>query len=420
MVSSLMVALSGTVALALLFAAFAQATPGDDAHVVAQRTGAIANGQEGYSQIPCPSGERAIGGGIRSFPAPGIAVRVSAPLSSSAGLLTDGQLPVQWFNRVYNGGTGGPSARDFYSYAMCSASTDATVRIGDFQAQAADKGKGAATVTCPAGQRAIGGGVIGQSSDVGSLAASAPVDETGVVSNTVDGDIARGWTAAVFGADAKFFRAYAICSLTSTATVQTESMTLSQNVHAMTPAICPSGQRALSGGVAPTGPADAIVEATLPTNDLGGNVVDSQPVAKGWEAAVWNITGPGTVKYNVSAVCEGPSDAGTDPGGGGGETPPSNDFTVGELTKNKARGTATLPVTVPGPGEVVLSSAKLKEASAEADAAGSVNLKLKATGNAKKKLKRKGKLKAAAEISFTPTGGTESSQTEKLKLVRKR
>jgi hypothetical protein len=65
------------------------------------------------------------------------------------------------------------------------------------------------------------------------------------------------------------------------------------------------------------------------------------------------------------------------------------------------------------------SSAKLKPQNTGVDDAGTVDLKLKATGNAKQKLKRKGKLKASVEISFTPTGGTENTETTKLKLVRK-
>ena len=52
-------------------------------------------------------------------------------------------------------------------------------------------------------------------------------------------------------------------------------------------------------------------------------------------------------------------------------------------------------------------------------AAGIVNLPIKAKGKAKKKLKKTGKAKVKVDVTFTPTGGTASTEPAKVKLVKK-
>jgi hypothetical protein len=104
--------------------------------------------------------------------------------------------------------------------------------------------------------------------------------------------------------------------------------------------------------------------------------------------------------------------------------PPSNAFTLGALIKNKSKGTATLPVTVPGPGTLSVvgigGNPGIRGVSAVATQAGVVKLTLTPTGSAKKILRKKGKLRFTAQVTFTPTGGTPATQTLKGTLILKK
>jgi streptogramin lyase len=98
----------------------------------------------------------------------------------------------------------------------------------------------------------------------------------------------------------------------------------------------------------------------------------------------------------------------------------SNEISFGSAKKNKKKGTAKQRVIVPCPGEVVLAKTKKVKADQEtAEAAGEVTLLVKAKGNAKDKLQDKGTARVGLEVTFTPTGGTPSTQSEKLKLVKR-
>jgi dipeptidyl aminopeptidase/acylaminoacyl peptidase len=105
--------------------------------------------------------------------------------------------------------------------------------------------------------------------------------------------------------------------------------------------------------------------------------------------------------------------------------PPSNVFTFGALTRDKAKGTATQTVTVPGPGELVLGGSGVvpqrpstRRSLRLAVVGGDVLVKIKAKGKAKDKLKKKGKATVNPTFTFTPTGGTASTQTKQVKLKK--
>jgi len=109
------------------------------------------------------------------------------------------------------------------------------------------------------------------------------------------------------------------------------------------------------------------------------------------------------------------------------EPPPSNEFTLGALSRNTKKGTAVQTITVPGPGELLLGGngvvayrAVAKRASKQFVTTGDVPVTIEATGKAAKKLKKKGKAKVTATFTFTPDGGTTSTQTKTIKLKRKR
>jgi hypothetical protein len=104
---------------------------------------------------------------------------------------------------------------------------------------------------------------------------------------------------------------------------------------------------------------------------------------------------------------------------------PSNAFTLGAVTRNKKKGTATLNVNVPNPGDLSGSGNGAKVAGAagavtsKAVGAGNAQLLIKAKGKKKKKLNQKGKVKLNVAVTYTPTGGEPSTQSIKVKLKKK-
>jgi hypothetical protein len=107
---------------------------------------------------------------------------------------------------------------------------------------------------------------------------------------------------------------------------------------------------------------------------------------------------------------------------------PSNAYTFGNLTRDRQKGIAILPVTVPGPGTLSLTGDFVKTqrtgggatASRAVSTAGVVNLLIKSKGAAKKKLKETGKATVKFTVTYTPTGGTEPhAQTKRVKLIKK-
>ena len=99
-------------------------------------------------------------------------------------------------------------------------------------------------------------------------------------------------------------------------------------------------------------------------------------------------------------------------------TPPSNAITLGKPKLNKKKGTAKEPVTVPGPGTLTLTGKGVVKQTKTPTAAGTVNLLVKSKGKQKKKLNNAGKVKVKITVTYTPTGGTPSSQIKSLVLKK--
>jgi hypothetical protein len=102
----------------------------------------------------------------------------------------------------------------------------------------------------------------------------------------------------------------------------------------------------------------------------------------------------------------------------------SNSFTVGAVARNKKKGTATVTVTLPNAGELVLSGNGVKaaagaRASATVAAPGDVQVVIQAQGKKKRKLVKTGKVKLSATLTYTPTGGDPSSQPVTVTLKKK-
>ncbi|HVD40949.1 MAG TPA: hypothetical protein VNC16_08100 [Solirubrobacterales bacterium] len=102
-------------------------------------------------------------------------------------------------------------------------------------------------------------------------------------------------------------------------------------------------------------------------------------------------------------------------------TPPSNVVALGKPSFNKQKGTAKLPVAVPGAGTLTIADVKttkrrIKAKTLTATGPGTLQLPVKPTKRARKILANKGKLKLKVAVTFTPTGGFPGTVTRKLTL----
>jgi hypothetical protein len=102
----------------------------------------------------------------------------------------------------------------------------------------------------------------------------------------------------------------------------------------------------------------------------------------------------------------------------------SNAFTFAGVTRNKKKGTATVKLNVPEPGELIGSGKGAKVAAAEATTSkavtpGTAQLLIKAKGKKKRKLNETGKVKLTVAVTYTPTGGKPNTQSIKVKLKKR-
>jgi hypothetical protein len=103
----------------------------------------------------------------------------------------------------------------------------------------------------------------------------------------------------------------------------------------------------------------------------------------------------------------------------------TNSFTLGAVTRDKKKGTATVQAQVSNPGQLTGSGTGASVASAGARASqtisgpGPATLTVRAAGKKKRKLKRTGKVKLNLSITFTPTGGDPNTLPLTVKLKRK-
>jgi hypothetical protein len=181
------------------------------------------------------------------------------------------------------------------------------------------------------------------------------------------------------------------------------------------------GPRDLTGGVVNTFPANILVKpgdvlglnnvnAELgPDNACIFSAADSSPVSVGDLADGETGTLGGTFsdsRVNISAVFS-----------------PQNTFSLGDLKRNKKKGTATLTFNFPNPGDLSASGTGVQAAGvatiSKAVGPGAATLLIKATGKKKRKLKKKGKAKVTVAITYTPTGGDPRTQSQQVRLQKK-
>jgi hypothetical protein len=96
-----------------------------------------------------------------------------------------------------------------------------------------------------------------------------------------------------------------------------------------------------------------------------------------------------------------------------------NFFTIGKLKKNRRKGTATLAVTIPEPGTLVVSGRGIRRATLRSDKGATLRVPLKGAGKGLKRLNRKGKLKSKLKLVYSPVGGDPNSQQRRIALSKK-
>jgi Ca2+-binding RTX toxin-like protein len=298
------------VALALFGSAgVTQAAPGSDATIDATSF-QLNTGAADDAVAECPAGRRATGGGIGTTGPIGsdfYQVGGSGPLDET-GLVPntgDGDLARSWYAAVTNDQG---SQQTFKTLGICSQSSDATIRATS--AFVFDNDVGDATVSCPEGQRAVGGGVISFGSisfESYTVQVSGPLDASGLTANTNDGDVARSWYSAVSNdsGGGVAFTFFALCSAGSDAVVEATPFSKSLG-FAGAAASCPTGRRALGGGVgsetAVTGDSYEVITSG-PRDETGLTAsTDDGDVAKSWYAAVKNTLVAPTA-FKTFAIC---------------------------------------------------------------------------------------------------------------------
>jgi hypothetical protein len=279
----------------------------DDAYVVIVRHPNVPGGTISEAAVPCPSGERAIGGGVTTdSDHHSIHIEADNPLEQDGLTLDtdDGDVPRWWYTALHNDFGDGETVSH---YAICSASSDATVETQAFTVPAYSGPPApqlAAVAHCPAGTRAIGGG-IGMSSAIAKSRYIYVNQPSAGGANLADSGEVSDWYAGVvnYSNAAVSMKTIAVCSAASTATVQATTFAAATVTGGS--AVCPGGGVATGGGygrIDTTEPERSDWSGSAPATAAGApsSVVGDAP--HGWYGKVNGLFNPAT--YRVYALCE--------------------------------------------------------------------------------------------------------------------
>lgn len=165
--------------------------------------------------VSCPHGQHALGGGlgIATSPASGVYEEGSGPLdkSKSVGGTSTGDAPRAWEVAVYNGfGV----SRKFQALVICSKQTKPHIVADEVPVATSTDVEVAAN--CPAGQRALGGGVLplGKPSVDLQFEENGPLAAGGTTATTTDGDVPVAWDGDVYSrsANTRSYKTLAVCA----------------------------------------------------------------------------------------------------------------------------------------------------------------------------------------------------------------
>jgi phospholipase C len=171
------------------------------------------------------------------------------------------------------------------------------------------------------------------------------------------------------------------------------------------------------------------IEDNWGTGQLGNSSFDNIPSPKPTIAGLFDFAGSTraptvTLDPDTGLPVPSPTPPGTEPPT---TTPPTTtppatttgEFTFGKLKLKRTRGTAKLPVELPGPGTLALGGNGIKAEDKQVADAGEVKLKINPKGKTKDKLGEHGKAKVKAKVTFTPTGAAAVTHTKKITLIER-
>jgi hypothetical protein len=295
---ALVAALSGGVALAA----------SNKPEIEATRLPLVA-GSGGQGKIAsCGHGERALGGGLVAGDPQDATLAASGPLSAqgASGPTGDGDTPKRW----YGAAAAGNADQVFRLFAICAPDSKATIEatrfVPPYRVPTGEFAK------CGQGERAVGGGLVAIGPpNYGPMLSSGPLDASGSIANTRDGDIPKQWHASVYNADddGRVFKVFAVCVPHSDARIEATRFTVGGDQFGEARARCGRGERALGGGTTPsrltTDPFDLpLIPSSGPLDSSGvaANTRDGD-AAKQWIGVADNEFSDDARDFKVFAVC---------------------------------------------------------------------------------------------------------------------
>jgi hypothetical protein len=93
-----------------------------------------------------------------------------------------------------------------------------------------------------------------------------------------------------------------------------------------------------------------------------------------------------------------------------------NEISIGKLSRNRRLGTATLLVTVPEPGTLVVTGKGIKKATLRTAKGGTLKVPIKPSAKGRKGLNERGKLKSKLRIAYSPVGGDTNAVRHPVSL----
>jgi virginiamycin B lyase len=99
------------------------------------------------------------------------------------------------------------------------------------------------------------------------------------------------------------------------------------------------------------------------------------------------------------------------------EAPKPKAFSRSRPTLDRTKGTATLPLYLPGPGRVLIRGAGIAKVTHTVTAAGPLRVLVRAAGSARRTLRREGHVALHVQVIYTPTGGKARTMKVPVRLV---
>jgi hypothetical protein len=196
--------------------------------------------------------------------------------------------------------------------SLADAPTDAHLKVKSFTTEFLETQT--KTVSCPDGERVVGGGLLQTGSpDLVIMRSSGPLNAAGDVESTRDGTIPTQWTAGSNNQPASHKEAnekvMAICSAHADVKIEASLVTIppppfgDRNV-VETQAECPGTRRATGGGVVPIGPTqDEFIASSGPLDENGTTLGTTDgDVPTQWDGAAISYSTE-VRQFKVFAIC---------------------------------------------------------------------------------------------------------------------